>query len=381
MLSKFKKWLKKNPEKHKPEITSYSYVKIPNDYHLMRIATYNINIRNTTTINSRIAEIITYIFGNYKDLKLDILCLQGINDLTSLYHLIQEIKRHKKIYDIELFFAPNINDDQKDIMKIKNHMNDPDYMFNNIKLSDSGKSGGSNGSKEDKKLIKIQKVGLRYQNIIISRYPILSMVYGELDDEILIDDILGIQTVIGANILVNEHVISLYNTSLSKDIKTANVTNDYARKKEVESLFKIIKKNSNDIDNLCVINDCKKSDVHLLAGSLNINENSDANIQEYKTFIRTNNCIDIFRYKNISNIGYTNINKERLEYILFILSDDIYEGELLSLYQKIRTSTDLFNFIFMRYKFHVIECYKRDDLILSATNTNYPVEAILMLQV
>ena len=84
----------------------------------------------------------------------------------------------------------------------------------------------------------------KIQNIIISRYPILSKVYAELDDDVIIDDVLGINTMIGANIIINDHIVTIYNTTLCADVNNANITNNYARQHEITSLFKTININN-----------------------------------------------------------------------------------------------------------------------------------------
>src|SRR5690606_11214215 len=119
-------------------------------------------------------------------------------------------------------------------------------------------------SKKKKKKVK---------NIIISRHKILNTIYSELDDNIVIDDILGIHSVIGANILINKKIVSIYNTTLCPDIKYANMVNTYARKEELEELFNVINNNINFLSDFISLNENKKyylSNAHILTGTFNM---------------------------------------------------------------------------------------------------------------
>ena len=109
------------------------------------------------------------------------------------------------------------------------------------------------------------------QNIIISKYPIVTNIYAELDRRTQLDDIIGARTVIGANISIYGNIISVYNTALNKDIKTSNIINVQIREKEVESLFDIIDENKAGMD-AEIFNSYVKTNIHFLLGTLNINE-------------------------------------------------------------------------------------------------------------
>jgi hypothetical protein len=345
-------------------INDYTKVKIPNNCSLIKLGSYNVNLRNTINVNTKIKDIMAYIECNHKSKVLDIITLQGIYDSSSLYGLVRECKRYFMKNKMKVYFAPNFDSIEVDNVSSKKKL---DLSFN--------ASSGSENSHNKKKMT---------HNIIISKYPILSTIYAELDDNTDMDDILGIQTVIGANILIGNHIISIYNTALSKDIRSANIINSSVRRTELDSLMNIIDKNK------ITINDQKfsqyaKSDVHLICGTMNINEHyevgSNDDNSEYMELIKSRKCIDIFRYLNENDKGYTTSYKERINYILLNLTDDIFDDttKIYDDFQKIKIKSQLFDLLFDRYKTYFLDYYtiKNDS---TSTSIYYPIECIFLIK-
>lgn len=355
-------------------INDYTKVKIPDNCSLVKLGSYNVNLRNTINLNTKIKDTMAYIENNYKNKVLDIITLQGIYDSLSLYELVKECKRYFIKNKIKIYFAPNF--DHIEVNNISGNS------ISSKKMLDlSFHSSGSESSHNKKKIT---------HNIIISKYPILSTIHAELDDNTDMDDILGIQTVIGANILIGNHIISIYNTTLSKDIKSANIINSSVRKTELDSLMNIIDKNKITINNQ-KFNQYAKSDMHLICGTMNINEVgsfqehnevslSDGN-SEYIELIKSRRLIDIFRHLNENDKGYTTSYKERINYILLNLTNDIFDDttKIHEDFQKVKIKSQLFDLLFDRYKTYFLDYYaiKNDSTSMSIY---YPIELIFIIK-
>lgn len=352
---------------HKNKISDFTLVKIPEDYGMLKIASYNVNLRNTVNIDLKIKEIISYLNSSHKNKSLDVISIQGIYDSASLYILIKDFKKYCFKHRIDVHFAPNF--DYIDTEASGEHL------ISSKKMLDlSLHSSGDNGKNSTKRKI--------VQNIIISKHPIISTVYSELDDYTDMDDILGIQTVIGANILINKKIISIYNTNLSKDIKSANIINRKVRKTELSSLFDSVETNMKSLDG-DKFKKYKKSDIHLLCGTFNISEIDDNNINdEFTEFIQLHHCIDIFRYLYDSDPGYTTSYMERSSYMFLHLTKDMYDdkSEFSKKLQNVKEISDLFNIIFKRYNIHFL-----DYSIIKNENTKvatyYPIECVFIFKI
>jgi len=228
-------------------------------------------MENTVNMNTRIEDIFSYFEEQIDGVSCDIMCIRGINNFIVYYKLITMFKkRYKNIYVAPDYYKDNI--DVSHVLKKK----DIKKIFENNKMNDL--------SKKKKKKIK---------NIIISKHKILNIIYSELDDNIIIDDILGIHSVIGVNILINDKIVSVYNTTLCPDIKYANMVNTYARKEELESLFNEIKKNINYLNDYVSseenINKYSLSNAHILTGTFNMPT------FEYVILLNEMYCVDLMK--------------------------------------------------------------------------------------
>ncbi|QKF94109.1 endonuclease/exonuclease/phosphatase superfamily protein [Fadolivirus algeromassiliense] len=354
------------------KINDFSLVKIPKDCKLIKIATYNANLRNSVNSDLKIKQLITYLISEHKNIPIDIINLQGIYDISTLYVFIREFKKYCSKHKVEIYFAPKF--DNVDITGNSSSGVISSQKLLDLALHSSGTSKSSGNTDNEGKKRKI------IQNIIISRYPILSTIYGELDSQTDMDDILGIQTVIGANILIDKKIISVYNTNLIKDIKSANIINTDVRNCELDTLFTIVEKNKNAL----LENRYKKyklSDIHFIVGTLNISESIGNTINdEYTSLIEKKQCIDIYRYLT-NDIGHTTSYMERLNYILLQLTSDIYQktSPFYDLMKKIKTPEELMQLFYQRYGLHIMDCY-----VIKNDNTNnliyYPIECIFMIK-
>lgn len=347
-------------EKGNTDINDYSIVSVPKNYTLLKIISYCIDLRLTANTDLRITEITNYIMSSTKKKDADIINLHSIHDILSLHLLVREIKQWSIDNDVKLYFAPD---------------------FDNI--NEESKSDGSRNGRRSKNLEEFATGSKRpsviaaeaeelckgvVHNIIISKYEIIGTICAELDNKTNMDDIFGIQMVIGANILVNGLIISIYNASFSKDIRMSNIINDSVRTTEMETLCDTINKNKKNLQT------CKYpvSGIHLIVGNLNIPEITNDNINaEYINTMVKGKCIDIFRYKYTTDFGYTTSYKERGSYMLLHLGEDIYN------IIKDQDRKNVLNYIFKKYKIHFMDLY----VVTTIKNPiNYPIECVCMLK-
>jgi hypothetical protein len=352
------------------KISDYEKVKIPKEYSLIKLGSCNVNLHNTMNVDSKIKEIILYITSNHKNKSLDIICLQGFHDVFSMKNLIREFKKYCFENEIKMFFAPSFDDIivEPPVAGIVTTTRMLELSFHTPKKSTNRNSMG-----------KMKKI---IQNIIISRYPIIDMIYGELDDKTDMDDILGIQTIIGANVLVGNKIMSIYNMCLSKDIKTANIvniSNAQVRMTELDTLMTFVDKNKISLQS-DKFTEYDKSDIHLITGTFGINEfgNSDNN-QEYLDLIQDRHYIDVFRYLNEKDCGYTTSNSERINYTFMNLTDDIYDkkSQTHNDFKNAKSISEMFDLLFKRYQIHFLGTY-----VIQSNNVSmyYPIESIFMIK-
>jgi hypothetical protein len=84
---------------------------------------------------------------------------------------------------------------------------------------------------------------------------------------------------------------------------------------------------------------------------------------------------------NAKDTGATDNTDKRKDYIMFLLTDDIYniDTDSNNTFNKIKTSADLFKFIMKRYKIHCLETSIYLDADTEHTTDRYPIETIFMM--
>lgn len=344
--------LKKINKSRNFKLDDYSKVKIPKEFKMIKMASYNISLSNSVSIYEKIKETIDYIISNFNNKSIDILNLQEINDGQSQYLLIEEFKKYCLEKNLTYYFSPSFDNINP---LAKNTSNSPTSSLHMIETSFDKKNPG----KEKKRKI--------IHNIIISKYPIISRIYEELDDKTDIDDILGIQTLTGANISIGSSTISVFNINLSCDIVAAQLINDDVRKTELDNILEIIE--NNNINN--------KSGINFITGTFNIPEidsvnNNEIN-KEYDYLISKGHLIDIYRLISEKDHGYTNISKERINYIFLHMTDDFYNEGLI----KNNNVQNLKANLFKRYKIHFFDYYVLDQY--DSLSDFFPIECIFMI--
>lgn len=343
----------------KYKLDDYSKVKIPKDYRLIKMVSYNISLSNSVNIYEKIKETIEYIISNFNNKSIDIINLQEINDIQSLYLLIEEFKRYCFKENLTYYFSPSFDH----INPNKTTSNSPTSSFHMIEKSFDSTGKITNDDKK-RKIIN---------NVIISKYPISSRIYKELDDKTDIDDILGIQILVGANILIGSSVISVYNINLSMDVVAAQLMNDDVRKTELINILEIIENNQQN----------NKSGINLITGTFNIPEIDTANNheinKEYDYLISKGHFIDIFRLISEKDHGFTTTSKKRLNYVFLHMTNDFYKegSDYFNMIIKNKNVDDLKKNLFKRYKIHFFDYYTLEQY--DSLSSYFPIECIFMV--
>ena len=353
----------KHPTK---SITDYTKVTIPPNYIMLKISSYNINIKNTVNLSNEIKNILIFIVSSYKEKNNDIICLQGINDYKAATELVKEIKKYMKQYNVHFYFAPEFDDVYANSRSTKLSVN----------RSANSRSHLSRNTENTR--------NSQVQNIIISRYPIQSSIFSKLSDK-LVDDITNIKTVIGANININNNLISVYCTELSDNLEAANIDNKFIREKELEELNVIIQGNINKIKSEPVYDKMHKTDIHFVIGTLHIDDDSVSLNEEYQNMLSNFKFTDIFRCLHTYdvNMGYTSVSNRRMDYILLYLTDDVYDptSPYYNDIQNVDSTSKLLNILFRRYSVHFLESSTREDVSQNYSSSNYPIEVVMMVKI
>lgn len=341
-------------------INDYSDISVPKEYQLLKLVSYNLNISNTINSDVLIKKIVSFVAEIYKGKANDIICLQGINDHDVYYKLMKRINNFSKEMNDTFYIAPENNC---------------------IEYTDSGGEDQLNfNSAIRNRSRSVKDPKHNFQNIIISRYPIVSTMLIELDDNHDVDDVLGIKTLVGCNISIYGNLISIFNTELSKDIKIAGIINDNIRQLELNTIFDAIENNRKALASN-TFREYTKTDINFLVGSLNICEFIGKGMNtEFIDLIKQYHCVDIYRHQS-NEKGYTTQSKKRLDYIMFLMTSDIYKEEspFNKKLQNINDSDDLIKFLTKRYKLYFININIIKNEELKSISQNYPIELVFIL--
>lgn len=348
--------------KDKLIIVDYNKVKLPKNYNLLKLSSYNVDINNSINISDKIKEIFSYIHDQYKNKGNDIICIQGMHNFELIHGLIESLKKYSKEHNEPVYFAPCFDE-------INSNVNSSQLLLNNIKSNLTASTPTHH------------EAIIKEQNIIISKYPIITSIYGEFNNDN--NNVFGKTTLIGANISINGDIISVYNTLLCKDIDSANIINSSIRSEELKNIFGKIQANVTRINSDKKFIEYHKTGIHLLVGALNIVEKiNNMATHEYEELVQLYKCIDVFRYFHETSPGYTNKFQKRTDYMMFILGNELYDesSESYDTFQKIETEEDLYIFIFNKYKLYFLDIYIRNEHYYDHTTSNFPVECIFALK-
>lgn len=343
-------------------IYNYSKIKIPQEYHMLKMVSFKTNLRHTINMEVKIHQLVNILTDNYRQKSIDILCIQGIGDYIAAVKLITEITKHSEKSGDVFYFAPEfaVLDNINSVTSI------------NINSEINSKNRRSRSSRFSTDIKGIIGSNREIHNIIISRYPIVSTIFGDLD---LNKNILEKKTIIGANISIFGNLISVYTTSLIKNMKNMGITNDNKRAKQIKNMNIVINHNIQQLRKRKYMT-YNKTDIHLITGNLNISEiNNGIITKEYSDFISKTKFVDIFRYLN-SGEDIQN----RKNYILLKMTDDIYRkrGDYYKLLDECRNPSDILKLIMKRYRIHFFDMYVRKD-ILHFNDTWEPIETVFMI--
>lgn len=314
---------------------------IPVGYKKINIISINIDIKNSINLKKNICTSVNYILSN----KFDIACFINIKDKISLYNFIEHIKKKSKEKNIILYFSP----------------------YYDIIINDSSFINTYTISEEDKN--NSDSLNNYYPHLLISKYPIHSYTIDNLNNN-------RTTTLLCVNIIINGKIITIFLTSLSRDIESLKLSNKNNRSLEIIKIKKKINKTFNYLKN----NFTKTTDIGILIGNLNINEfNINGLTNEFLTFIKTCRVVDLHRYKYPNDKLITNNNK-RLLYILYILTDDLFnnKSEYNIELTNVTTPKDMFDIIFQRYNFYCLDINIDKNNLLS---NNYPIKIEFIIKI
>ncbi len=209
----------------------------------------------------------------------------------------------------------------------------------------------------------INKCNHEIGNIIISPYPIVDFHSVTFDNHDTFIESLDNRKkgILYANLLIENTIVSIYNVCLQSDIK--NVINcEEIRKKQLSIVMDNVKQNIQNLANL----DFDKSNVHLIIGSINMDDINYGEItEEYQEMIDNYNLVDLFKVINQDNKIVTHPDDgKRYDYIMLHL--ETYPNEIGSMRE----------FLLNEYKVDLISCTIKDKFKFSE---HVPCEMIFQL--
>jgi len=336
---------------NKKHINDYNTIDVPDNYNLIRIISYNVDLYNSIAMRDNIYDIINYMFSDTNGKSNDIICLQGIHDKNATYDLVKSIKKISNKRNINIYMAPLFNDIVIDTTEL---------------LSDSANIlwSKSNSTSYDNELCT--------SNIIISKHPIISHTINNYQK--------GYGKLTVGNIHIGKKIISLYNISLSNNYSNTHIDNKNIRNSEIYDLEKVIKENAHLLNKHPNYVKYGKSNIHLIIGDLNIKELDFNSISdEYYNLVKTNHYIDIFRYQNQYDKGYTNKYNTRTSYIMCKLNDEYIKKESKYYKKLIKTKipNDILKILYKEHGIFFIQTYINNEIDYRQF---YPIECDLMIK-
>lgn len=317
---------------------------IPTNTKLLKISSFNVNLSDSVNRMANIDIIIKYVFSEINNLILDIICIQGINDINV-----------SKIFIRKILAVSNKNGCPVEVY--------PKFDVRTSKSVDISYEKEWNSSETNKKVCS---------NIIISKYPIINYNDGNNDNNNN-DKNNNDNNISCVNIDIDGYIVSIYNIVLSEDV--LHLSNHEKRNSEINILIKNIKKNSDYLKkyNLKLQNKYIIKDTHIICGNFNIIEMKNNFFNSELTHVlKSLNAIDVYRYNSMINkkedSGFNNSYDIRDCYIT-ILSFDSSNPEQKSIKEMV---TDI-------YKNHGIAIILAYVVTSIKVNEYFPIEIILLL--
>lgn len=318
---------------------------IPNNTQLLKISSFNVNLNDDINRNDIIKLVAKYIYSEFSDIEIDIICIQGLNDEKLIKLLTTEIYYLSNINKIPIHIVPKID------------INSNNSTDNSIELTWNISSS--------------EALNNDMNCLTISKYPIITTSQITLNDS-LDEKLIGSRKAIIANLNVNGYLISVYNITLSEDCLGTSSA-DF-RKYEMDQLIKFINLNNTEMSKINLRYDMKliNKNVNIICGNFNIAEIKNTKINTEMTQLFKNiKALDTFRiyntYKLNNDNGNTNINGQRDCYILLLLDINI-TGNV--------SAKELINFAYKKHGVTVVKSYRIKNII---SNGYHPMETIFIL--
>lgn len=318
---------------------------IPDNTQLLKISSFYVNLNDDIYRVNTIKLITKYIFSDFYNLEIDIICIQGINEEKLVKMMVSEILNLSNELKIPVNIVPKIDP------------NTTNSLDNSIQLvwNNSHFENYENYENND------------VNSIIISKYPIITTSKISLNDS-MDEKLVGSRKAIIANINVNGYLLSVYSVTLSEDY--LGVSNEDFRKNEISELCKFIDLNNiemkkiNESYDLNLIN----KNINIICGNLNVSEIKNLKINpELLQICKTLKALDTFRVFNFEN-QYINKNGFKDCYILLLLTDFSTSDNL--------TKNEILNYSYNKYGITVI----KSVIITNITSNDYhPIETIFLL--
>lgn len=299
---------------------------IPEYTQLIKISSFYINLDNNINRQNTVNYIIKYIFDIY-DIEIDIICIQGINDISLVKILVDGIKRYSDIIKIPVFIIPDIK-------------------LDNVIFDYDNKSDDNNN----------------INSITISKYPVLTSSIVSLSNSI--ENLSNPNKCIIINVNIEGYVISIFNITLSKDF--LGISNIDCRKQEIKKLREYIKINNDTInkwiDN-CGIKIINKN-VNIICGNFNIPK-----IKNSKMNTELLNILKYLDAIDVNNI-HTNIINSKLD------NNECHILSQLKKNAKLLDNNSIIKYSFKKLGIACINSYIRKKI---CSNNYHPIEAIFLL--
>lgn len=314
---------------------------IPENTKLFKISSFYVNLNDDINRYDTIKLISRYIYSEYYDIEIDIICIQGINDENLVKLLINEVTILSNELRIPINIVPKIDfNDSQD---------------NSIQLTWNVSSEGGTCD---------------ISNIIISKYPIITTSKIILNDSVD-EKLVGSRKAIIANINIEGYIVSIFNVTLSEDY--LGISNSDFRKYELDQLLKYINLNNLEMKKIIETYDLKLIDknINIICGNFNVSEIKNSKINPEITQIFKNmKALDTFRISNLKNKNndFTNKNGFKDCFILLLLTDMTFSNDI--------TIEEILNFSYKKHGIIILKSHIENKI---QSNDYYPIETIFLL--
>lgn len=342
----------------------------------LKIGTFDASLDQSIYKNDKINMISEMITSDVSG--IDIFCLQNIVDIKTTKLMIEAILNSatKKLY-----FFPSIFPLCRTGSKLAIAIGADDKSNESDDSNETNKTCGTVVSTEDVLRFTFSQSSdeytTEYQNIIVSKYPIVNGATISIGTFFNINNYANI-----ANINYHGNIISIYNTTLQIDF--TGISNKKIRESQLKNLNDAINENRQFVKTDKTFHEYYVNDINILCCDLNIMEYKNNGVNdEFIKCVKTVKGLDLYKFvqRIVQKEDKNDFNNKtsRQSYIMLILSDyEHFEATYITRNDFRQQLLQMSKYIYDTYKIVIKGSYTKKNVDYYF---NYPTVSSLLVDV